>query len=178
MDTQDLLAESTAFAAWWHLARAYHSLACRVNRFFEERGITGAQFGVLRCLADAGPDGLMLSDLSRHLMVTCGNITGVVDRLEQAGYLHRERQPDDRRVVIARLTPAGSALHAGIMPAYRDLVADLLDVLAPEDRELLSRLCRELHLGLANGRDVAPDEAISRRPAPESPAGRSVQVRD
>lgn len=169
MDTQDLLAGNTAFAAWWHLARAYHSLAGRVNRFFEERGITGAQFGVLRCLADAGPSGLMLSDLSRHLMVTCGNITGVVDRLEQAGYLQRERQPDDRRVVVARLTPKGSALYADLMPAYEVLVTGLLSMLPAEDQDALSRLSRDLHVGLAQGRDVAPDEAISRRPCEPLP---------
>lgn len=164
MDTLDLLAGNTAFAAWWHLARAYHSLACRVNRFFEERGITGAQFGVLRCLADAGSNGLMLSDLSRHLMVTCGNITGVVDRLEHAGYLHRERQPDDRRVVVARLTPAGSALYTDLMPDYQLLVTGLLSVLPAEDQAALSRICRDLHVGLAQGRDLAPEEAVSRRP--------------
>jgi len=170
MDTQDLLAENTAYSAWWHLARAYHSLAGRVNRFFEERGITGAQFGVLRCLADAGAAGLMLSDLSRHLMVTCGNITGVVDRLEQAGYLHRERQPDDRRVIVARLTPAGSALYADIMPAYQVLVNDLLNFLPAEQQNDLSRLCRELHVGLTQGRDMAPDEAVARRLCESSPA--------
>jgi len=164
MDTQELLAGNTAFAAWWHLARAYHSLACRVNRFFEERGITGAQFGVLRCLADAGSAGLMLSDLSRHLMVTCGNITGVVDRLEQAGYLHRERQPDDRRVIVARLTPAGSALYAEVMPDYEILVNGLMGVLPATEHAELARLCRELHVGLAQGRDLAPGEAISPRP--------------
>src|SRR5687768_13622025 len=102
METERLLLENPSYHAWWSLARAYHGIAGQLNRFFEEQGITGAQFGVLRCVADAGPEGLMLSDLSRRLMVTCGNITGVVDRLEQAGYLRRERQCDDRRVVMAR----------------------------------------------------------------------------
>lgn len=174
MDTKDFLATNTAYAAWWHLARAYHTIAGRVNRFFEEQGVTGAQFGVLRCLADAGADGLMLSDLSRHLMVTCGNITGVVDRLEQAGYLHRERQPDDRRVVVARLTPAGSKLYAEVMPAYLVLVGELLEVLPPEDRELLSRLCHDLHAGLMHARDTAPDEACAGRPAAAVPAGQAI----
>lgn len=177
MDTQDLLAASPAYSAWWHLARAYHFIAGRVNRFFEEQGITGAQFGVLRCLADAGTDGLMLSDLSRHLMVTCGNITGVVDRLEQAGYLHRERQPDDRRVVVARLTPKGSRLYETVMPAYLVLVGELLDGLPAEDRELLSRLCSDLHAGLMSGRETSPEEGSPRRAA-AAPASQTIHVRD
>src|ERR687887_1689209 len=100
MLTDRLLLENSSYRAWWHLARAYHSVAGQLGRFFEERGITGAQFGVLRCVADAGSGGLMLSDLSRRLLVTCGNITGVVDRLEQAGYLRRDRSSEDRRVVL------------------------------------------------------------------------------
>lgn len=163
MDTDQLLAENPSFAAWWYLARAYHSLANRLGRFFEERRITGAQFGVLRCLADAGDDGLMLSDLSRHLMVTCGNITGVVDRLEQAGYLRRERRPDDRRVVEARLTPEGSALYAEVMPAYQEFVTSLLAALPVEDREMLARCCRELHLGVEGTREpVSPPASTCR----------------
>src|SRR4051812_24822674 len=111
METERLLIENPPYQAWWFMVRAYHSMAGRLHRFFEERGITGAQFGVLRCVADAGPDGLMLSDLSRRLLVTCGTITGVVDRLEQAGHIRRERRAEDRRVILARLTPEGRALY-------------------------------------------------------------------
>lgn len=152
MSTQGLIASNPSFAAWWFLARSYHSLANRLSRFFEERGITGAQFGVLRCLADAQDNGLMLSDLSRDLMVTCGNITGVVDRLEQAGYLRRERQADDRRVVVARLTESGSALITEMMPAYVELVGALFAELSPDDCTSLASLCRDLHLAVEHAR--------------------------
>src|SRR3712207_1846941 len=110
METERLLLENPSFRAWWTLARAYHSVVAQLSGFFEEHGVTGAQFGVMRCVVDAGPDGVMLTDLSRRLMVTCGNITGVVDRLEQAGLLRRERDPSDRRVVRAQVTPQGLAL--------------------------------------------------------------------
>lgn len=146
METDRLLIENPSFSAWWWLARAYHSMAVVLDRFFEEHGITGAQFGVLRCCADAGADGLMLSDLSRLLMVTCGNITGMVDRLEQAGYLSRERSPEDRRVTIARLTPEGEALFRRIMPEYLDLVGRLAGDLRAEEAETVADGCGKLHL--------------------------------
>src|SRR5689334_436541 len=145
MSTQGIIASNPPFAAWWFMARAYHSLVNRLSPFFEERGITGAQFGVLRCLADAQDHGLMLSDLSRDLMVTCGNITGVVDRLEQAGYLRRERQADDRRVVVARLTDSGRHLIEQMIPAYVELVGDLFAELSQEECDCLAGLSRSLH---------------------------------
>ena len=145
METERLLQENPSYRVWWWLARAYHSMEAVLGRFFEEWGITGAQFGVLRCVADAGPEGLMLSDLSKRLMVTCGNITGVVDRLEQAGYLRRERRPEDRRVVMARLTSEGAAFYRKVMPAYQELLASLLGDLDMDEKETISRYCERLH---------------------------------
>jgi MarR family transcriptional regulator, 2-MHQ and catechol-resistance regulon repressor len=151
MDTNLLLVENPSFKAWWFLARAYHSIAASLTRLFEDHGITGAQFGVLRCLSDADPDGLMLSDLSKRLMVTCGNTTGVVDRLEQAGYLRRVRPAGDRRVVLAQLTAEGEELYRRIIPGHQRLLGELLAGLAPEEREILSTLCERLHLSLEGG---------------------------
>ncbi len=146
METDRLLEENLSYRAWWHLARAYHSIASMIDRFFEEHGITGAQFGVLRCVSDAGPEGLMLSDLSKRLMVTCGNITGVVDRLEQAGYLRRERCVEDRRVVRAQLTAEGRAVYRKVLPAHQELLAQGLAGMTPDQQEQLARLCEQLQL--------------------------------
>jgi MarR family 2-MHQ and catechol resistance regulon transcriptional repressor len=143
--TDRLLIENPSYRAWWSLARAYHSLAAVLSRFFEEQGITGAQYGVLRCVADAGPEGLMLSDLSKRLMVTCGNITGVVDRLEQAGYLRRERCPEDRRVVFAQLTPAGAALFDRVLPLHLELISELTASLPLDECAALADRCEALH---------------------------------
>lgn len=147
-DTERFLAEDPAFSSWWFLARAYHSFAARTSRFFEEQGITGSQYGVLRCLFEAGEEGLMLSELSKRLMVTCGNTTGVVDRLEQAGYLRRERCVGDRRVVWARLTPEGARVYQRVMPAYIRLIHELCAGLSRQDQEAITRCCEKLHLAL------------------------------
>lgn len=163
MSTERLLIDDPAFAGWWWLARSYHSIVAALHPFFEEWGITGAQFGVLRCLSDAGPEGLMLSDLSKRLMVTCGNTTGVVDRLEQAGYLRRERRPGDRRIVMARLTPEGAELFARIQPAHLALIRQLMSGLTPEQRDALASISETLHHSLE-----------ARRPGIEEPAAESV----
>ena len=154
--TDEFLRDDRAFSSWWWLARAYHSYALVVGRFFEEWGITGAQYGVLRCLSDAGEDGLMLSDLSKRLMVTCGNTTGVVDRMEQANLLRRERRTGDRRVVMARLTTAGEDLFQRMRPPYVALVRELMAELSPEEKEALSAGCEKLHLSLESRRQADP----------------------
>jgi DNA-binding MarR family transcriptional regulator len=148
METDRLLQENPSYRAFWFMVRAYHSMLGRINRFFDERGITGSQFGVMRCVADAGPGGLMLTDLSKRLLVTCGNITGVVDRLVQAGYLRRVRPPGDRRVVLAQLTPEGLALYRELMPAYQELLSELLAGLSMEEKETIAEACERLHLHL------------------------------
>jgi len=53
------------------------------------------------------PGGLKMKDLSRRLMVTGGNVTGLTDELEREGLVQRESSPTDRRSWIVRLTPQG-----------------------------------------------------------------------
>ncbi len=68
--------------------------------------ITLPQFDVLSELEHAG-DPLTMSQLSQKLMVSNGNVTGVVDRLERDGYVRREASPTDRRVQFITLTDKG-----------------------------------------------------------------------
>jgi DNA-binding MarR family transcriptional regulator len=71
-------------------------------------GITGPQLWVLKTIA--GSRGLPLGELSKKMYLHPSTITGVVDRLEKKGYVTRERNSEDRRVINVRLTPAGDAL--------------------------------------------------------------------
>ncbi|MBI3910479.1 MAG: MarR family transcriptional regulator [Armatimonadetes bacterium] len=145
---EELPQDTPSLATWWYLARAYHSLLHELTRFFEEHGVTGPQFGVLRCVDEAGPEGLPLSHLSERLMISCGHITGVVDRLEQNGFLRRERSRSDRRVVRARLTARGREIHRRLVPAYREKIAALLAALNLDEQRELARLCEQLHFAL------------------------------
>jgi DNA-binding MarR family transcriptional regulator len=164
MVTDRLLIDDPSFAGWWWLARSYHSMAAALYGFFEEWGITGAQFGVLRCLGDAGPEGLMLSDLSKRLMVTCGNTTGVVDRLEQAGYIRRERQREDRRIIMASFTPAGAELFSRMQPAHLALLQEQMRGLASEEKQALAAVCERLHRSIEDrrgGEEASTDEVAA-----------------
>ncbi|HEX6737667.1 MAG TPA: MarR family transcriptional regulator, partial [Vicinamibacteria bacterium] len=109
--------------------------------------LTVPQFDVLAQLWRQ-PAGMTAGQLTRELLVTAGNVTGIVDRLQQLGLVQRRRLPQDRRTVEVRLTPRGRRLMQRVLPLHRRQVQALLAPLPPRDlarlRELLGRLGQEL----------------------------------
>ena len=92
---------------WLRLISLYNLIDGDLRRNLKERfGCTLPQFDVLSELARAGRP-LTMSELSRELMVSNGNITGLVDRLEREGQVRRELRTGDRRVQLISITDAG-----------------------------------------------------------------------
>lgn len=81
------------------------------SRLRESHGATLPRFDVLSAL-ERSPDGLKMSELSRMLMVSNGNVTGIVDRLVAEGLAARSEVAGDRRATRVRMTPAGARLFA------------------------------------------------------------------
>lgn len=98
------------------------------RRLRREFGATLPQFDHLSQL-DREKDGLRLGELSRRTMVTNGNITGLIERLETDGLVVREKLPGDRRVVVACLTAKGRATFKAMAKAHegwlKDMMADI-----------------------------------------------------
>ena len=82
------------------------------QRLFRPLGLTGAQFNVLNLLAGAA-DGISQRELGDRLLVDRSNVTGLLDRMEKAGWVRRTDHPEDRRVYLVRLTPAGRRVASG-----------------------------------------------------------------
>lgn len=98
------------------------------RRLRAEFGATLPQFDLLAQL-DREPEGLRLGEISKRTMVTNGNITGLVERLEADGLISRETPGDDRRVTVARLTDAGRRAFAEMAAVHeswlREMMADV-----------------------------------------------------
>lgn len=98
------------------------------RRLRTEFGSTLPQFDLMSQLYRER-DGLRLGELSKRTMVTNGNITGLVERLEADGLLARETPDGDRRVTVARLTKKGEEVFALMAQAHegwlRDMMADV-----------------------------------------------------
>ncbi|MEO6576314.1 MAG: MarR family transcriptional regulator, partial [Polyangiaceae bacterium] len=89
-------------------------------------------------------DGQTLVALSRRMLVTAGNLTGLVDRAERDGMVERKHDPRDRRVFRVFLTTKGRQLVTALLPAHAAHVGDLLSGLQPTERRELRRLLGKL----------------------------------
>ena len=86
------------------------------------------------------PGGRKMNELSRHLMVTGGNITGIVDPLEKVGLVERNAEPADRRAYRVRLTRAGRKAFAEMARAHEGWIVELLGGLTRKEQAETYRL--------------------------------------
>ncbi len=107
------------------------------TRLRDDFAITLPQFDVLAEL-DAAGEPQTMSALSRRLMVSNGNVTGVIDRLERAALVRRTPSAEDRRVQYIALTPKGRRRFATMAAAHEGWIDELLGGL--EEAERLARL--------------------------------------
>lgn len=135
--------EINALNAFIKLQRAAESVSTRVHTVLPP-GLTITQFSVLEALFHIGP--LCQGELAEKLLRSGGNLTLVVDNLEKAGYVLRERDPADRRFVVVRLTEAGQTFISGIFPAVVANVTREMAALSSTELLDLSRLCKKIGL--------------------------------
>ena len=110
------------------------------RRLRREFGATLPQFDLLAQLYRE-KDGLRLGELSSRTMVTNGNVTGLVERLEADGTIIRERLPDDKRVTVARLSEKGRTYFEGMAEAHERWIKEMMAEVEPA---VLKRLLAEL----------------------------------
>jgi MarR family 2-MHQ and catechol resistance regulon transcriptional repressor len=134
-----------ALNAHINLARANDSLFRRLSPQLELDGLTVGQFGVMEALLHLGP--MCQHTLAQKLLRSGGNMTLVVDNLEKRGWVRRERQESDRRMIVIHLTPEGRDLIAKVFAKHAKAIKKEMSVLTPAEQENLRRLTRKLGLG-------------------------------
>ncbi len=108
-----------------------------------EFGSTLPRFDVLAALYRER-DGMRMSELSKSLMVSNGNVTGIVDRLVAEGLVVRLPVENDRRASIVRLTEAGEKDFAERALVHESWVSDLFSDLSLSDADALIRILRTI----------------------------------
>ena len=92
---------------------------------------------------DKVPDGMTLSDVSRRMMVSNGNVTGLVERLVESGHVDRRTSETDRRIQVIRLTRLGRAEFRKMALEHESWIAEVFGDLTPKDvRELMRLLAK------------------------------------
>lgn len=103
------------------LARLIAARQHEMEQVLKPFGLTIIQYNALRILNGAGPDGLCGTELAVRLISKAPDVPRLLDRLEEAGLIARERDPENRRFVRARITPAGVGRLIDSAPAVAAL---------------------------------------------------------
>lgn len=109
------------------------------KRLRDNFDITLPRFDLLAQLERA-PNGMTLGELSQRMMVSNGNLTGLVDRLREQGLIKRKPSPTDRRVQIVSLSAEGKRFFRTMARANADWVGEIFADLSKDDIETLMAL--------------------------------------
>jgi DNA-binding MarR family transcriptional regulator len=109
------------------------------RRLREDFAFTFPRFDLMAQL-DRARKGMTLGELSQRMMVSNGNVTGLVDRLVEQGLIDRRPSPNDRRAQIVSLTADGRRLFRAMARANEDWIGDMFADLSSNDIEALLRL--------------------------------------
>ncbi len=96
--------------AYLSLLRTSDALQTQVEAQLKEFGLTGTQYNALRILRGAGPEGLPCREIGERMITRDPDITRLLDRLEDRGFVQRTRAKHDRRVIYGKITAAGLRL--------------------------------------------------------------------
>jgi DNA-binding MarR family transcriptional regulator len=144
------------------LATCRNLLMRESRRSVERWGLTLPQFDVVAELGRAPREGFTFVELSRLLLVTSGNLTGIVDRLEAEGLLERREDDRDRRLVRIVLTREGRRLVDDMLPFHARDIQSMLAFMPADRLQALNELLGSLRDGL---RAHAPTEPDATSPA-------------
>jgi DNA-binding MarR family transcriptional regulator len=117
------------------------------SRLRTEFGITLPRFDLMAQL-ERHPEGLRMGELSKRMMVTGGNVTGITDQLEQENLVVRVPDPKDGRAFSVRLTAAGRKAFAQMAEVHERWVAELLQDISQEDKGQLIELLSQMKVHL------------------------------
>ena len=128
------------------------------TRLRTEFDCTLPRFDLLAQL-DRNPQGLKMGELSKRLMVTGGNVTGITDQLQKEGLVLRESLQSDRRAYLIKLTPQGKAAFTRMAKAHEQWIERLFNQSPPESGLALYSLLGQFKHGLQTLITPAPSDA-------------------
>jgi len=133
-----------ALRLWLRMLTCTNLIEGRIRaRLRENFDCTLPRFDLMAQL-ERHPEGLKMGEISKRLMVTGGNVTGVTDQLVKEGLVTREGLPHDRRACLVRLTATGRKAFARMAQEHEQWVVGLFSKLGDKDRMQLHGLLGQL----------------------------------
>ncbi|MFC0216911.1 DNA-binding MarR family transcriptional regulator [Pseudochelatococcus lubricantis] len=130
-------AHRTELRLWLRLLTCANMIETEIRKRLRERFATTLPRFDLMAQLERAPDGMLLGELSRRMMVSNGNLTGLVERLVQEQLVERQVSETDRRAAIVRLTPRGHAVFATMAAEHSEWIAELVGDLDSKEQDAL-----------------------------------------
>jgi DNA-binding MarR family transcriptional regulator len=129
---------------WLSILSVHKTIYADLNRALTDRSsLSLAKFDAIAQL-QRFPEGLTMGELSKLLKVTNGNVSGLVNRLMNDGYVAKEVSEDDRRSFFVALTPKGADAFALAMKAHRETISEQLRELDLSDIQAATATLRKI----------------------------------
>lgn len=155
-----------ALRLWLRLLTCTTMIERGIRRRLRDRfGMALARFDLMAQLERA-PAGLRMGELSRRLMVTGGNVTGLVAQLVAEDLVERTAAPEDRRACVVRLTDRGRATFREMAAEHERWIVELLSGLPAADHARLHALLGTLKSSVRAHEPAEPAGAIARLATP------------
>src|ERR1044071_6615457 len=138
-------AEMRTLDTFIKLTRCTNSLLARLAERNTIGDLTYSQFAVLEVLYHLGP--MTQGEVGSKILKSTSNITTVIDNLERASLVRRERDVRDRRVIHIHLTEAGSGKVEAVLPGHVEALVEEFSVLSTDEQQTLGQLCKKLGKG-------------------------------
>jgi MarR family 2-MHQ and catechol resistance regulon transcriptional repressor len=113
------------------------------SRYMAHYGLSKSSLNILLLLRHGPAEGMQLHDLGELLLVSRANITGLVNSLQEKGWVDRVIDENDRRVRYARITRPAETLLDKFMPLHYQELTALLQDLSSQEKETLAALLRK-----------------------------------
>jgi MarR family 2-MHQ and catechol resistance regulon transcriptional repressor len=124
------------------LSRATQWVNAHADQDIRSNGLNRTEFGVLELLHHKGPQ--PLQQIGGKVLMSSGNITYVVDKLEKKGLVRRRASTTDRRLIYAELTDYGETFIASIFPGHIAVIESAVKGLSPEEQQVAGELLKKL----------------------------------
>lgn len=131
--------------AYVRLVRSAEALHAGVSRGLLIEGLSASQFSAMKVLRIHGK--LAQRDIAKYILKSGGNITILVDKLEEMGLVLRDRDKVDRRITYVSLTEKGEKLFDDLYPGHLDRIKEAMAALTPEECGLLVSLLEKVSPG-------------------------------
>jgi len=156
-----LLQRSPAQAAFGNLLRTYGLIQRVMRPYFQQYGLSQAQWAILRTLhraqEEGRKDGLRMGEIGQRLLVQPPSVTTLVRRLVKAGLVSQSAAPTDRRGFDLRLTRKGEALVERVLQVHQDQISRVMGGLGEEDLQTFNGYLEQIHTHLAALAAKTPD---------------------